>query len=81
MATVGGTKYADGTAIGTLVYKTGAARAAPALGDDLSGWTELTLTDGAATLAVTATHKLVVAVRDAAGAVGSSAAVTVVVGT
>jgi N4-gp56 family major capsid protein len=82
VASVSGYKYDDGTNVGTLVYKTGAAQAAPALGDDLSAWTALTLTDGAATLAVTATHKLVVACRDANGkAVASSAAVTVVVGT
>ena len=81
VATVGGTAYSDGTAIGTLVYKTASGQAAPALGDDLSSWTELTLTSGAATIAVTATHKLVVALRDAAGkAVGTSAAVTVAVG-
>jgi N4-gp56 family major capsid protein len=82
VATVSGYKYDDGTNIGTLVYKTGASQAAPALGDDISsGWTELTLASGAATLAVTATHKLVVACRDAAGkAVASSAAVTVAVG-
>lgn len=82
VATVSGYKYDDGTAVGTLVYKSGAAQAAPALGDDLSAWTALTLTDGKAELTVTAGHKLVVACRDAAGkAVASSDAVAVVVGT
>lgn len=82
VATVSGYKYDDGTNVGALVYKTGAAQAAPALGDDLSAWTALTLTNGTAELTVTATHKLVVACRDANGkAVASSDAVTVVVGT
>jgi len=82
VATVTKHEYAPGTPIGTLVYKTGAAQAAPALGDDLSAWTELTLANGAAELTVTANHKLVVAARNVAGkAVASSAAVTVVVGT
>jgi|GEM_PF-53671 len=82
VATVTKHEYAPGTPIGTLVYKTGAAQAAPALGDDLSAWTALTLTDGAAELIVTAGHKLVVACRDAAGkAVASSDVVAVVVGT
>lgn len=82
VATVSGYKYADGTNVGTLVYKSASGQAAPALGDDLSAWNVLTLTDGAAELTVTSGHKLVVALRDAANmAVGSSDAVAVVVGT
>lgn len=81
VATVTGYEYADGTPVGKLVYKTGASQAAPSLGDSLADWTELTLTNGSATLEVTANHKLVVAACDADGkAVGSSAAMTVVVG-
>ena len=79
--TISGTAYEDGTAIGELVYKTAAAQAAPALGDDLSGWSVLTLADGSAEIAATAGHKLVVAARDGEGrAVAASLSVTVVIG-
>ena len=81
MATVSGYRYEDGTAAGTPVYKAASGQAAPALGDDLTSWSALNLTGDEAELTVTAGHKLVVALRDAAGrAVGSSAPVTVVVG-
>ncbi len=80
-ATVSGQTYEDGTAIGELVYKAASGQAAPALGDDLSGWSALTLSGGSADLTATAGHKLVVAARDAAGkAVAASAPVTVVIG-
>lgn len=81
VAIVSGYRYEDGTAAGTPVYKAASGQAAPALGDDLSSWSALNLTGDEAELTVTAGHKLVVALRDAAGrAVGSSAPVTVVVG-
>jgi hypothetical protein len=81
LATVSGFAYEDGTPVGEMVYKSGASLTAPNLGDDLSGWTELTLTDGTAELTVTSGHKLVAALRDPAGkAVGASAPVAVVTG-
>jgi len=80
--TLNGHAYDDGNAIGTLCYKAGASQAAPALGDDLSAWTGINLTDNAVEVTATAGHKIVVAARDAAGkAIGSSAPVTVVAGT
>jgi len=81
VATVSGTAYQDGSPVGALVYKAAAAQTAPALGDDISTWSALTLVNGAAELSATAGHKLVVAARDAAGkAVAASAPVTVVIG-
>jgi hypothetical protein len=81
VASVSGMDYEDGTAVGELVYKAAAAQAAPALGDDLSAWSMLTLADDSAEISATAGHKLVVAARDGEGkAVAASAPVTVVIG-
>lgn len=81
LVAVSGHLYEDGSEIGALRYKIGASQAAPSLGDDISTWSALTLTDGAAELTATAGHKLVVAAADGAGkAVAASASVTVVVG-
>ena len=81
VVTVSGHCYEDGSAVGALRYRMGASQAAPSLGDDLSAWSILTLTDGAAEMNATAGHKLVVAAVDGAGkAVAASATVTVVVG-
>jgi hypothetical protein len=78
---VSGHAYDGGEDIGALVYKSGASQAAPALGDDLSGWTGLTLTEGSAEITATGGHKLVVAAKDASGkAVATSEPVTVVAG-
>lgn len=66
------------TSGGTLVYKTNGSVTAPALGADLSSWTELPA-DGE--IAATSGNKIVVALRNAEGkAVSTSAADTVVVG-
>lgn len=66
------------TSGGTLVYKTGASTSAPALGADLSSWDELPA-DGE--VSATASHKIVVALKNTDGkAVASSAAETVTVG-
>lgn len=81
IATVSGAAYDDGTPIGTLVYKAASGQTAPALGDDLSTWTQLTLVDGAAEIASAAGYKLVVAASDDSGrAVAASQPVTVVIG-
>lgn len=66
------------TSGGTLVYKTGASTSAPELGANLSGWSELPA-DGE--ISATASHKVVVALRDTNGkAIATSAATTVAVG-
>jgi len=63
---------------GTLVYKTAANQAAPALADDLSSWTELPETG---IISATATHKVVVAIRNSdKKCVATSAAIVVDVG-
>lgn len=62
----------------TLVYKTAASVTAPTVGADLTAWTALPA-DGI--VSATATHKIVVAARDAdKKAVATSAAITVDVG-
>jgi hypothetical protein len=79
--TVSGHLYEDGSPVGALKYKAAASQAAPALGDDLASWSDLTLEGGMAELSLTAGHKLVVAAADEDGrAVAASQPVTVVVG-
>ena len=65
--TLSGYAFQDGAPVGKLKYKSAASLAAPALGDDIGGWTDLALEDGKATLTVTGGHKLVVAAADGDG--------------
>ena len=63
--------------VGTAVYKTGANQAAPALGDDISGWTELPANGD---ITATSGHKAAVALRDANGRAIAAGVATVVAG-
>ena len=63
---------------GTVVYKTGTSQKEAALGEDISGWTELPA-DGV--ISATSGHKAAVAVRDADGkAIATASVITVSVG-
>lgn len=62
---------------GKLVYKTASSQAAPALGDDVSAWTDVPANGE---ITATAGHKVAVAVNIKGKAVGASSAITVVVG-
>lgn len=76
--TLTGHEFSDGAAVGKLKYKTASSVTAPALGDDLSAWTDLSVEDGAAVVSATTGHKLAVAAADADGrCVAVSGVVTV----